>query len=207
MSRLSVRNLDNEEVGDIELDDAVFGLPVRGDILARVVNWQLAKRRAGTHKTKGISDVQGTTKKPYKQKGTGRARQGSLRSPQFRGGAVIFGPVVRSHEFDLQKKVRRLGLKTALSAKHREGKLVIIDAAHAGEAKTKALRARLDALGWRSALIIDGPAVDHNFALAARNLPQIDVLPQQGANVYDILRRDTLVLTRAAVEQLQARLK
>ncbi|MGH7048791.1 MAG: 50S ribosomal protein L4 [Stellaceae bacterium] len=207
MSTLGVRNLDNEEVGDIDLDDAVFGLPMRADILARVVNWQLAKRRAGTHKTKGISDIQGTTKKPYKQKGTGRARQGSLRSPQFRGGAVIFGPVVRSHAFDLQKKVRRLGLRTALSAKHREGKLVVIDTAQAPETKTKALCARLDALGWRSVLIIDGPAVDRNFALAARNLPQIDVLPQQGANVYDILRRDTLVLTRAAVEHLQARLK
>jgi large subunit ribosomal protein L4 len=207
VSKIAVRNLDNEEVGDIELDDAVFGLPVRRDILARVVNWQLAKRRAGTHKTKGISDIQGTTKKPYKQKGTGRARQGSLRSPQFRGGAVIFGPVVRSHEFGLQKKVRRLGLKTALSAKLGEGKLVVIDAARAAEPKTKALRARLDTLGWGSVLIIDGPAVDDNFVRAARNLPRVDVLPQQGANVYDILRRDTLVLTRAAVEHLEARLR
>ncbi|HXC90145.1 MAG TPA: 50S ribosomal protein L4 [Stellaceae bacterium] len=207
MSKVVVRNLDNQEVGDIDLDDAVFALPVRRDILARVVNWQLAKRRAGTHKTKGISEIQGTTKKPYKQKGTGRARQGSLRSPQFRGGAVIFGPVVRSHAFDLQKKVRRLGLKTALSAKLGEGKLVVIDAAHAEEAKTKALRTRLEVLGWGSVLIIDGAAVDQNFARAARNLPRVDVLPQQGANVYDILRRDTLVLTRAAVEQLEARLK
>jgi len=207
LSKLVVRNLDNQEVGDIELDDAVFGLPVRRDILARVVNWQLAKRRAGTHKTKGISDIQGTTKKPYKQKGTGRARQGSLRSPQFRGGAVIFGPVVRSHAFDLQKKVRRLGLKTALSAKLGEGKLVVIDAARADEAKTKALRARLEAMGWGSVLIIDGPAVDENFARAAPNLPRVDVLPQQGANVYDILRRDTLVLTREAVQHLEARLK
>ena len=207
MSKLVVRNLDNQEVGDIELDDAVFGLPIRRDILARVVNWQLAKRRAGTHKTKGISEIQGTTKKPYKQKGTGRARQGSLRSPQFRGGAVIFGPVVRSHAFDLQKKVRRLGFKTALSAKLGEGKLVVIDAARADEAKTKALRARLEALGWGSVLIIDGPAVDENFARAARNLPRVDVLPQQGANVYDILRRDTLVLTREAVQHLEARLK
>jgi large subunit ribosomal protein L4 len=207
VSRVAVRNLDNQEVGDIELDDAVFGLPVRRDILARVVNWQLAKRRAGTHKTKGISEIQGTTKKPYKQKGAGRARQGSLRSPQFRGGATIFGPVVRSHEFSLQKKVRRLGLKTALSAKLGEGKLVVIDEARTEEAKTKALRVRLDALGWDSVLIIDGPAVDINFVRAARNLPRVDVLPQQGANVYDILRRDTLVLTRAAVEQLEARLK
>jgi len=205
--KLSVRNLDNEEVGDIDLAEEVFGLPVRRDILARVVNWQLAKRRAGTHKTKGISDISGTTKKPYKQKGTGRARQGSLRSPQFRGGAVIFGPVVRSHAFSLQKKVRRLGLKTALSAKQGEGNLVILDAARLDEGKTKALRVRLDALGWGSVLIIDGPTVDENFARAARNLPRVDVLPQQGANVYDILRRDKLVLTRAAVEHLEARLK
>jgi len=205
--KLTVRNLDNQEVGDIELADEVFGLPVRRDILARVVNWQLAKRRAGTHKAKGISDISGTTKKPYKQKGTGRARQGSLRSPQFRGGAVIFGPVVRSHEFDLQKKVRKLGLKTALSAKQAEGKLIVIDEAKVGEAKTKALRARLDALGWESVLIIDGAAVDQGFARAARNLPKVDVLPQLGANVYDILRRDTLVLTRDAVQSLEARLK
>jgi large subunit ribosomal protein L4 len=205
--KLAVRNLDNQEVGDIDLDEAVFGLPVRRDILARVVNWQLAKRRAGTHKAKGVSDISGTSKKPYKQKGTGRARQGSLRSPQFRGGAVIFGPVVRSHEFDLQKKVRRLGLKTALSAKQAEGRLVVIDTAQLPEAKTKALRTRLDALGWDSVLIIDGAAVDAGFARAARNLPRVDVLPTQGANVYDILRRDTLVLTRDAVQQLEARLK
>ena len=204
--KLTVRNLDNHEVGDIELAEEVFGLPVRRDILARVVNWQLAKRRAGTHKTKGISDISGTTKKPYKQKGTGRARQGSLRSPQFRGGAVIFGPVVRSHEFDLQKKVRRLGLKTALSAKQAEGKLVVLEEARLDDAKTKALRARFDALGWASVLIIDG-AVNESFARAARNLPKVDVLSEQGANVYDILRRDTLVLTRAAVQQLEARLK
>jgi large subunit ribosomal protein L4 len=205
--KLIVRNLDNEEVGDIELADEVFGLPIRRDILARVVNWQLARRRAGTHKTKGISEIRGTTKKPYKQKGTGRARQGSLRSPQFRGGARIFGPVVRSHAFDLQKKVRRLGLKIALSAKQDEGKLVVIDAAHIGEAKTKVLRVQLAALGWDSVLIIDGSVVEENFARATRNLPRVDVMPQQGANVYDILRRDTLVLTREAVRQLEARLK
>src|SRR5919107_2448044 len=140
--RATVRNLDNQEIGDIELAEEVFGLPVRGDILARMVNWQLAKRRAGTHKTKGISDISGTTKKPYRQKGTGRARQGSLRSPQFRKGAVIFGPVVRSHEFDLQKKVRKLGLKCALAAKAAEGKLVVLDSASAAEAKTKPLAAR-----------------------------------------------------------------
>ena len=205
--KLTIRNLDNEEVGDIELADEVFGLPIRRDILARVANWQLSKRRAGTHKTKGISEIRGTTKKPYKQKGTGRARQGSLRSPQFRGGARIFGPVSRSHAFDLQKKVRRLGLKMALSAKLDEGKLAVIDAAHIGEAKTKALRARLAVLGWDSVLIIDGSVIEENFARATRNLPRVDLLPQQGANVYDILRRDTLVLTREAVRHLEARLK
>jgi large subunit ribosomal protein L4 len=205
--KLTVRNIDNEEVGDIELADEIFGLPIRRDILARVANWQLARRRAGTHKAKGISEIRGTTKKPYKQKGTGRARQGSLRSPQFRGGARIFGPVVRSHAFDLQKKVRRLGLKIALSSKKDEGKLVVIDTAHIDEGKTKALRARLAVLGGDSVLIIDGSVIEENFARATRNLPCVDVLPQQGANVCDILRRDTLVLTREAVRQLEARLK
>jgi large subunit ribosomal protein L4 len=205
--KLAVKNLDNEDVGEIELSDDVFGVAVRADILARAVNWQLAKRRAGTHKAKGISDIQGTTKKPYKQKGTGRARQGSLRSPQFRGGAVIFGPVVRSHAFDLQKKVRRLALKTALSAKQAEGKLVVLDQAQLAEGKTKLLGERLRKLGWESVLIIGGETLDENFARAARNLPKVDVLPQQGANVYDILRRDTLVLTRDAVQHLEARLK
>jgi large subunit ribosomal protein L4 len=205
--KLAVRSLDNKEVGDIELADDVFGLPMRKDILARVVQWQLAKRRAGTHKTKGISDIQGTTKKPWKQKGTGRARQGSLRSPQFRGGAVIFGPVVRSHEFSIQKKVRRLALKTALSAKQAEGKLVVLDKAQTKDAKTKTLAQRFEDLGWHSVLIIDGPQLDEGFARAARNLPDVDVLPLAGANVYDIMRRDTLVLTRNAVQGLEARLK
>ena len=205
--QLNIKNLDNQEVGSIELSEDVFGLPVRRDILARMINWQLAKRRAGTHKTKGISEIQGTTKKPWKQKGTGRARQGSLRSPQFRGGAVIFGPVVRSHEFGLQKKVRRLALKTALSAKQAEGKLVVLDAANLAEGKTKLLKQRFADLGWNSVLIIGGETLDENFARAARNLPHVDVLPQQGANVYDILRRDTLVLTRDAVQHLEARLK
>ena len=205
--KLAVTSLDSKGAGEIELADEIFGLPVRKDILARMVNYQLAKRRAGTHKAKQIGDIQGTTKKPWKQKGTGRARQGSLRSPQFRGGAVIFGPVVRSHEFSLQKKVRRLALKTALSAKQAEGKLVVLDAAKATDGKTKALAAQFKKLGWNSVLIIDGPELDENFARAARNLPRVDVLPQQGANVYDILRRDTLVLTRSAIEHLEARLK
>ncbi len=202
-----VTNLDAEPVGDIDLDEAVFGLPVRKDILARMVNWQLAKRRAGTHKTKGISEISGTTRKPYKQKGTGRARQGSLRSPQFRGGAVIFGPVVRSHAHDLPKKVRKLALKTALSSKRADGKLVVIDAARIEDGRTRELAGRLGKLGWGSVLVIDGPAVDENFRRAAANIPQLDLLPQQGANVYDILRRDTLVLTREAVQHLEARLK
>jgi large subunit ribosomal protein L4 len=172
-----------------------------------MVNWQLAKRRSGNHKTKGISEISGTTKKPYKQKGTGHARQGSTRSPQFRGGARIFGPVVRSHAHDLPKKVRKLALRHALSSKAADGKLVVVDAVVADSHKTKGLAAKLTALGLDSALILAGEQIDTNFALAARNLPFIDVLPSQGANVYDILRRDTLVLSRQAVEQLEARLK
>ena len=199
-------SLDNAAVGEIELADDVFGVPVRIDLLHRMVNYQLAKRRSGNHKTKIISEISGTTKKPYKQKGTGSARQGSLRSPQFRGGAVIFGPVVRSHAHDLTKKVRKLALKVALSAKVADGKLIVLDTAKAATPKTKDLALRLKALGWASVLVIDGQ-VDDNFALASRNLPAVDVLPQVGANVYDILRRDTLVLTKDAVEALEARLK
>lgn len=205
--KATIKNLNNETVGEIELSDDVFGLPSRTDILARMVNWQLAKRRAGTHKTKTVSEISGTGKKPYRQKGTGRARQGSMRSAQFRGGATIFGPVVRSHEHDLTKKVRKLALKTALSTKAAEGKLLVLDAASAETHKTKDLAARLATLGLSSALIIDGSNLNENFARASRNIPLIDVLPEQGANVYDILRRDTLVLTRNAVEQLEARLK
>jgi large subunit ribosomal protein L4 len=205
--KTSVKNLKNETVGEIELSEDVFGLPARQDILARMVLWQLAKRRAGTHKTKGISDISGTTKKPWRQKGTGRARQGSLRSPQFRGGARIFGPVVRSHEHDMTKKVRKLALKTALSVKAAEGKLVVLESAAAETHKTKVLFGQLQALGLTSALIIDGANLNEQFTRAARNIPHIDVLPEQGANVYDILRKDVLVLTRNAVEQLEARLK
>ena len=205
--KLAITNLDNQEVGSIELSETVFGLPVRKDLLARMVNYQLAKRRAGTHSTKEIGDVSGRRAKPYKQKGTGRARQGSLRSPQFRGGAIIFGPHPRSHAFDLQKKVRKLALKTALSAKQAEGKLIVLDQASIDQPKTKILAERFATLGWNSVLIIDGPELNEGFARAARNIPLVDVLPQQGANVYDILRRDTLVLTQAAVEHLEARLK
>jgi len=205
--KLAVKNLDNQDVGSIELAEEIFGLAIRKDLLARMVNYQLAKRRSGNHSTKLIGDIAGTTKKPHAQKGTGRARQGSLRSPQFRGGAVIFGPLVRSHAFDLQKKVRKLALKTALSSKQAEGKLIVLDKASIDSPKTKLLVERFEKLGWSSVLIIDGPEVDEGFARAARNIPKVDVLPQQGANVYDILRRDMLVLTQSAVEHLEARLK
>jgi len=205
--KLPVKNLANESVGEIELDDAIFGVAVREDLIYRAVNWQLAKRRSGNHKTKGISEISGTTKKPYNQKGTGRARQGSLRSPQFRGGARIFGPVVRSHEHDLTKKVRKLALKTALSAKAAAGQLVIIDTVETDTHKTKVLAVSLKAMGFESLLVIDGETVNENFARAARNIPLVDVLPSQGANVYDIIRRNTLVLTRSAVSDLEARLK
>jgi len=205
--KLPVTNLDNKKVGEIDLADEIFGLPIRKDILARAVNWQLNKRRRGTHKTKGISEISGTTRKPYKQKGTGSARQGSLRSPQFRGGAVIFGPVVRSHASELPKKVRKLALKTALSSKQADGRLIVLDEAKGKTAKTKDLAKKLGKLGWTSALIIDGPTVDEQFRRAAANLQGVDLLPQQGANVYDILRRDTLVLTKDAIQHLEARLK
>ena len=208
--KLKVTDISNKAVGEVEIDDAVFadifGRKVRKDILARAVNWQLAKRRSGNHKTKEIGDISGTTKKPYAQKGTGNARQGSLRSPQFRGGATIFGPVVRSHEHDLPKKVRKLALKNALSAKHKDGKLVVWGETKAN-GKTKELAAQFKKLGWGSVLVIDGPEVNEQFAKAARNIPNVDVLPQQGANVYDILRRDTLVLTKGAMEHLVERLK
>jgi len=205
--KATVKNLNNEAVGEIDLNESVFGVPVRTDLIARMVNYQLNKRRAGTHKTKGVNEIRGTTKKPYRQKGTGRARQGSLRSAQFRGGATIFGPVVRSHATDLTKKVRKLALKCALSSKVADGKLVVLETATAESHKTKALAVQLKTLGLNSALIIDGANLDQNFVRASANIPLIDVLPEQGANVYDILRRDTLVLTRNAVEQLEARLK
>jgi large subunit ribosomal protein L4 len=205
--KTKIKNLENKDVGEIDLLDAVFGVAPRRDILTRTVNWQLAKRRSGNHKTKGISEVAGTTKKPWAQKGTGRARQGSLRSPQFRKGGIIFGPVVRDHAHDLPKKVRKLALRMALASKQQDGKLIVLDAAKLDSHKTKALAQKFGKLGFTSALIIDGANLDPNFTKAARNIPHIDVLPEQGANVYDILRRDTLVLTKNAVEQLQERLK
>jgi large subunit ribosomal protein L4 len=206
MPTVPVITLDNAPAGEIELPEGLFGAEPRADILARVVHWQLAKRRAGTHKTKGMGEVSGTTKKPYRQKGTGNARQGSLRAPQFRTGGVVHGPVVRSHEYSLNKKVRRLGLIHALSAKVAEGKLVVLDAAAPGaEAKTAAVAKQLKALGWSSALVVDA-AVDEGFARATRNLPKVSVLPTGGANVYDILQHDVLAVTRAGVAALQARL-
>ncbi len=204
--KCNVVTIENKKAGSIDLAEGVFGVPVRRDILARKVNWQRAKRRAGTHKTKVVSEIRGTTAKPYRQKGTGRARQGSLRSPQFRGGAVIFGPRVRDHAHDLPKKVRRLALRCALSSKQADGKLVVLDEAKIAEPRTGALASRLDKLGWSGVLIIAGAEIDENFARAAANIPHVDVLPQQGANVYDILRCDTLVLTKDAVKHLEERL-
>lgn len=202
--KVKVVTLENKAAGEVELSEAIFGLEVRKDILHRMVEWQRAKAQAGTHKTKTISEIQGTTKKPYKQKGTGQARQGSLRSPQFRGGATIFGPVVRSHAQGLNKKFRKLALKHALSAKQKEGTLFIIDGTQAK--KTKALAATFKKNGWDKPLIIGGDALDEGFAKAARNIKHVDVLPGIGANVYDILRHKQLVLTKDAIAHLEKRL-
>jgi large subunit ribosomal protein L4 len=202
--QVEITTLDKVSAGSAELPDELFAARPRPDIMARVVHWQLAKRRAGTHSTKGLSEVQGTTKKPYRQKGTGNARQGSLRAPQFRGGGIVHGPVPHSHAYSLNKKVRRLGLISALSQKQADGKLVVLDSA-SGTTRTGELAKKFHALGWRSALILDG-AVDDGFLLASRNIPGIDVLPTVGANVYDILRHDVLAITTAGVEGLKQRL-
>jgi large subunit ribosomal protein L4 len=204
--KLDVLKLDGKKAGSIDLDDALFGLTPRADILHRVVRWQRAKAQAGTHATLGKSDVAYSTKKIYRQKGTGGARHGSRKAPIFRKGGVYKGPVPRSHAHDLPKKVRALGLKLALSAKAGSGNLVILDTIEMKEAKTKLLAKAAKELGWRRVLIIDGAEVDGNFARAAANIDGIDVLPTMGANVYDILRRDTLVITKAGVEALEARL-
>ncbi|MGI4818752.1 MAG: 50S ribosomal protein L4 [Janthinobacterium lividum] len=204
--KLSVIKLDGKAAGDVELSDAVFGLTdIRGDLLARTVIWQLAKRRAGTHKVQTRNENSRTGKKMYKQKGTGGARHGSRRAPQFVGGSRAFGPVVRDHGFSLPKKVRALALRHALSSKVKAGDLVVVDSLTVKEAKTATLRATFGKLGWNKALIIAGPEVDANFGLAARNIPHIDVLPNAGLNVYDILRADKLVLTKAAIEAIEAR--
>lgn len=204
--KINLKNMQNEVIGEVELNDTVFSLPARSDILARVVRWQLAKRRQGTHSTKTIGMVSGTTKKPFKQKGTGNARQGSLRSPQFRGGAVIFGPHPRSHAHDLPKKIRALGLKTALSVKAAEGKLIIVDQFDVDSHKTKDMTAQVQSFGGRSVLFIDGVQVNENLSKALSNIPLVDLLPQQGANVYDILRRDILVISKSALQSLEERL-
>jgi large subunit ribosomal protein L4 len=205
--KLDITSLDGATTGSVDLSDDIFGLEPRADILHRCVRWQLAKRQAGTHKTLGRSEVDYTKKKIYRQKGTGGARHGARSAPQFRGGGKAFGPVVRSHAHDLPKRVRALALKHALSAKAKDAALIVIDEAKVGEAKTKLLAAQFGKLGLSNALVIGGAEIDQGFARAARNIPQIDVLPVQGINVYDILRRHKLVLTRAAVDALEARFK
>ncbi|MGH6839377.1 MAG: 50S ribosomal protein L4 [Methylocella sp.] len=203
--KIDITALDGEAAGSIDLDDAIFGLVPREDLIARMVRYQLAKRRAGTHQTLGRADISRTGKKLYKQKGTGSARHGSARVPQFRGGGRAFGPLVRSHAHDLPKKLRALALKHALSAKAQDGAIIVWLEARAADAKTKSLKASLVKLGLNNALIVDGAELEANFCLAARNIPQIDVLPVQGINVYDILRREKLVLTKAAIDALKAR--
>jgi large subunit ribosomal protein L4 len=205
--KADVTTLQAQKAGTVDLPDEVFGLEPRADILHRMVAYQLAKRQAGTHKSKGRSEISLTGKKFVKQKGSGGARHGDRKAPQFRGGGKAFGPVVRSHAIDLPKKVRALALKLALSSKARSDNLVILDEAKVAAPKTKALKEAFAKLGFRSVLIIDGAELDQNFALAARNIPNVDVLPAQGINVYDILRREKLVLTKAAVESLEARFK
>ncbi|MDP3257943.1 MAG: 50S ribosomal protein L4 [Bosea sp. (in: a-proteobacteria)] len=203
--KLDITTLEGGSAGSVELSDAIFGLEPRADILARMVRYQLAKRRAGTHKSKGRSEVDRTRKKIYKQKGTGGARHGAASAPQFRGGGKAFGPIVRDHAHDLPKKVRALALRHALSAKAKDGGIIILDDAKLSEPKTKLLLGHFGKMELSSALVIGGAEIDVNFGLAARSIPNVDVLPIQGINVYDILRRDKLVLTRAAVDALEAR--
>ncbi len=203
--QIEIKTLANGSAGQVDLPEELFGATPRRDIIARVIHWQLAKRRAGTHKTKGMGEVSGTTKKPYKQKGTGNARQGSLRAPQFRTGGRVHGPVNRSHEYDLPKKVRRLGMISALSLKQADGKLIVLDTLSGGTGKTRDLVKQLSALGWKSALVVDH-LVDENFAQASANIVGIRVLPTVGANVHDIVRHDLLVVTTAGLSGLRARL-
>jgi len=204
---LKVTTLDGKAAGSVQLPDAIFGLDPRADLIQRCVTWQLAKRQRGTHKVKNRAEINRTGKKMYRQKGTGSARHGSARVNIFRGGGRAFGPVVRSHAIDLPKKVRALALRHALSAKAKDGGIIVLDKAAMDEGKTKGLRDRFEKLGLSNALIIDGAEVNANFRQAARNIPNIDVLPVQGINVYDILRRHTLVLTKAAIDALEARFK
>jgi large subunit ribosomal protein L4 len=204
---LKVMSLDGKSAGSVELSDTIFGLEPRPDLLQRCVTWQLAKRRAGTHKVKNRAEINRTGKKMYRQKGTGSARHGPAKVNLFRGGGRSFGPVVRSHEIGLPKKVRALALKHALSAKAKDGGIVVVDKCSVEGGKTKALASSFEKLGLSNVLIVDGAAVDAGFAQAARNIPNVDVLPVQGINVYDILRRHQLVLTKAALEALEARFK
>lgn len=202
--KLDIFDIDAKAAGSAELPDEIFGIAPRVDIIARVIHWQLAKRRSGNHKVKGMGEVSGTTRKPFKQKGTGNARQGSLRAPQFRTGGVVHGPVVRDHGYSLNKKVRRLGLLSALSQKAADGKLVILDAVGALE-KTKDVAAKVKNFGWTSALIVDA-AVEEKFLRASRNVRGLDILPVVGANVYDIVQHDVLVITKAGIDGLKERL-
>jgi large subunit ribosomal protein L4 len=204
---LKVTTLDGKAAGSVELSDAIFGLVPRSDILQRCVVWQLAKRQRGTHDVKNRAEINRTGKKMYKQKGTGSARHGPAKVNLFRGGGRSFGPTPRSHAIDLPKKVRALALKHALSAKAKDGGIIVLDKASMAAGKTKVLQTSFTKLGLTNALVIDGAEVDANFALAARNIPNVDVLPVQGINVYDILRRHTLVLTKSALEALEARFK
>ena len=207
MIQCDVLTLENKLSGKVDLSESIFGVEVRTDILHRMVKWQLAKRQSGTHKVKERGEVRGSTAKIYRQKGTGRARHGSKKVSQFVGGGVTFGPVVRTHAFSLPKKVRRLALRCALSSKQSEGKLVILDSAQLQEPKTKILSDKVKAFGWSSVLIVDSADLDENLQLAAGNLGSVDVISSEGANVYDILKRDFLVLTTAAVSDLEGRLK
>jgi large subunit ribosomal protein L4 len=202
---IQVTSLDGKDAGSVTLKDEIFGLEPRADILHRMVRYQGLKAMAGTHDVKNRAEIALTSKKWGNQKGGGSARHGSRRAPQFRGGGRAFGPTPRSHAIDLPKKVRALALKHALSAKAKAGELTVVDTLSVKEAKTASLRTTFGKLDWSNALIVDGATLDQNFALAARNIPHIDVLPVQGINVADILRRNRLVLTKAAVEALEAR--
>ena len=205
--KIEVNSLDNKKIKDIDLDKQIFGLELKEEIIYRMVRYQLAKRRSGNHKTKGISEISGTTKKPFKQKGTGNARQGSKRSPQMRGGAVIFGPQVRSHAHKLPKKIKQLALKMAISKKIKDGKFKIINELKMSKPKTNLFRSKLAGLKLDSALFIDGKDIDNNLLLASKNIPKIDILPVAGINVYDILKRDYLVLSENAVNGIKERFK
>ena len=205
--KIEVNSLDNKKIKDIDLDKQIFGLELKEEIIYRMVRYQLAKRRSGNHKTKGISEISGTTKKPFKQKGTGNARQGSKRSPQMRGGAVIFGPQVRSHAHKLPKKIKKLALKMAISKKVKDGKFRIINELKISKPKTNLFRSKLAGLKLDSALFIDGKDIDYNFLLASKNVPKIDILPVAGINVYDILKRDYLVLSENALNGIKERFK